>query len=72
MATWGPAGLCLQKLKIRLCYYKTQLLFVIIYPLSPITKSIIKIYANMAKLPSPLILNEIYTKNTLVIIEEIR
>ena len=34
--------------------HETQLLFVITYPLNPITKSIITIYANVAELPLPL------------------
>ncbi len=50
-----PGGLYLQKLKIRLrlCFHKTQPSFVITYPLSPITKSIITIFANVAELPPP-------------------
>ncbi len=33
-----PGGLYLHNLKIRLCYHKTQVLFVIPYPLSPISQ----------------------------------
>ena len=47
----GSGGSNLQNQKIHVCYHKSQLLSVITYPLNPITKSIITIYADVTEHP---------------------